>query len=52
MDQKDFKMYFRENFNVITYKEPDEAFLLITDNQYHLKILEKKVLIKKIYLFK
>lgn len=40
--KKDFKMYFRENFNVITYKEPDEAFLLITDNQYHLKILEKK----------
>jgi hypothetical protein len=37
-----FKMYFREHFDISTYKEPDEAFLIIKDGKYHLKILEKK----------
>ncbi len=37
-----FKMYFRENFDICTYKEPDEGYLIIKDNKYHLKILEKK----------
>jgi len=37
-----FKMYFRENFNIYTYKEPDEGYLIIKNNTYHLKILEKK----------
>jgi hypothetical protein len=37
-----FKMYFREKFNICTYKEPDEGFLIIKNNNYHLKILEKK----------
>lgn len=40
--KKGFKMYFRENFDICTYKEPDEAYLIINDNKYHLKILEKK----------
>lgn len=40
--KKGFKMYFRENFDTCTYKEPDEAYLIIKDNKYHLKILEKK----------
>lgn len=40
--KKGFKIYFRENFDMCTYKEPDEAYLIIKDNKYHLKILEKK----------
>lgn len=40
--KKGFKIYFRDNFNICTYKEPDEAYLIIKDNKYHLKILEKK----------
>lgn len=37
-----FKMYFREYFDICTYKEPDEGYLIIKDKKYHLKILEKK----------
>lgn len=37
-----FKMYFKEIFNISTYKEPDEGYLLINNNKYYLKILEKK----------
>jgi hypothetical protein len=35
-------MYFKKNFNIDTYKEPDEGYLIIKDNKYNLKILEKK----------
>ena len=37
-----FKMYFRENFDICTYKEPDEGYLIIKNDNYYLKILEKK----------
>jgi len=38
-----FKLYFEKEFNIITYKEPDEAYLIKnSDSDYTLKILEKK----------
>ncbi len=37
-----FKLYFEKEFNIITYRQPDEAYLIKTDNKYILKILEKK----------
>ena len=37
-----FKMYFREKFNIFTYKEPDESYIINKNNIYKLKILEKK----------
>jgi hypothetical protein len=37
-----FKLYFRENFDIKPYKEPDEAFLIKKNDNFHLKILEKK----------
>jgi hypothetical protein len=35
-------MYFREKFNIFTYKEPDESYIINKNNIYKLKILEKK----------
>ena len=40
--QSGFKCYFKKIFNIDCYKCPDEAFLIINDNKYYLKILEKK----------
>ncbi len=41
-----FKLYFEKEFNIITYRQPDEAYLIKSkinnDNNYILKILEKK----------
>ena len=39
-----FKLYFEKEFNIITYRQPDEAYLIkINDyNNFFLKILEKK----------
>jgi hypothetical protein len=37
-----FKLYFKEEFNIKCWKEPDEAFLIFSNNKYYLKILEKK----------
>lgn len=37
-----FKLYFEKEFNIITYRQPDEAYLIKNDNDYILKILEKK----------
>ncbi len=37
-----FKLYFQKEFNIITYRQPDEAYLIKSDNKYILKILEKK----------
>jgi hypothetical protein len=41
-----FKLYFEKEFNIITHRQPDEAYLqpkvIINDNDYTLKILEKK----------
>jgi hypothetical protein len=38
-----FKLYFEKEFNIITYRQPDEAYLIkISENTYTLKILEKK----------
>jgi hypothetical protein len=38
-----FKLYFEKEFNIITHRQPDEAYLIKhSDNNYTLKILEKK----------
>lgn len=37
-----FKLYFEKEFNIITYRQPDEAYLIKKDDKYILKILEKK----------
>jgi hypothetical protein len=37
-----FKLYFEKEFKIITYRQPDEAYLIKQDNNYILKILEKK----------
>lgn len=38
-----FKKYFEDIFNIKNiYREPDEAFLIIKNNSYYVKILEKK----------
>jgi hypothetical protein len=37
-----FKLYFQKEFNITTYRQPDEAYLIKNDNKYILKILEKK----------
>lgn len=37
-----FKLYFEKMYNIITYRQPDEAFLILDNNKYYLKILEKK----------
>ena len=37
-----FKLYFEKEFNIITYRQPDEAYLIKNNNEYILKILEKK----------
>jgi len=42
MTQAGFKLYFKKTFNIEVYKQPDEAFLIFSNNEYHLKILEKK----------
>ena len=42
LTQSGFKLYFKKNFNIDVYKHPDEAFLIISNNEYYLKILEKK----------
>jgi hypothetical protein len=40
--QSGCKLYLKKEFNIDVYKHPDEAFLIIEDNTFHLKILEKK----------
>jgi len=40
--QSGFKCYFKKMFSIDCYKCPDEAFLIINDDKYYLKILEKK----------
>ena len=42
LTQFGFKLYFKNEFNIDTYKQPDEAFLIFNGSTYHLKILEKK----------
>jgi hypothetical protein len=42
MTQSGFKKYFKEKFDISTYKQPDEAFIFISNNIYDVKILEKK----------
>ncbi len=37
-----FKLYFEKEFKIITYRQPDEAYLIKQDDKYILKILEKK----------
>ena len=46
LTQSGFKIYFKQMFNIDVYRLPDEAYLIITEQNnninYHLKILEKK----------
>ena len=42
MKQHGFKEYIFKEFNITTYRQPDEAFLIKIGDKFHLKILEKK----------
>ena len=42
LTQSGFKLYFKQEFNIDVHKQPDEAFLILKNNIYNLKILEKK----------
>ena len=42
LTQGGFKLYFKKEFNIDIPKHPDEAFLILRNGQYFLKILEKK----------
>ena len=42
LTQSGFKLYCKKEFNIDIYKQPDEAFIIIYNNIYHIKILEKK----------
>jgi hypothetical protein len=42
LKKNSFKLYFQKEFNITTYRQPDEAYLIKNDNKYILKILEKK----------
>ena len=45
LTQSGFVSYFAKEFNIdpkYLYRRPDEAFLILYNNQYYLKILEKK----------
>lgn len=37
-----FKLFFEKEFNIKTYRQPDEAYLIKKDDNFILKILEKK----------
>ena len=37
-----FKKYFKKTLNINIYKNPDEAFVIYSNNEYNIKILEKK----------
>ena len=36
------KLYLMKTYNIVIYRNPDEAFLIYHNNKYHLKIIEKK----------
>lgn len=42
LTQSGFKLYFKNELNIDVYKHPDEAYLIISNDTYYLKILEKK----------
>lgn len=42
LTQGALKLYFKKHFNVSMHRCPDEAYLIQNENQYILKILEKK----------
>jgi hypothetical protein len=42
LTQSGFKIYFKNKFNINVYKYPDEAFIIIKNEKYNIKILEKK----------
>lgn len=42
LTQNGFKLYFKKKHNINVYKQPDEAFIIISANNYNIKILEKK----------
>ena len=39
-----YNLYFKKNFNLEITSQPNEAFLIIKDNKYYVKILEHKYL--------
>jgi hypothetical protein len=42
LTQDGFKLYLEKEFNINSYRKPDEAFIIIQNNEYNIKILEKK----------
>jgi len=42
LTQSGFRLYFKLKYNIDVYRNPDEAFLIIKEDKYYLKILEKK----------
>ena len=42
LTQSGFKLYFKEYYNINIYKQPDEAFVIYSDDKFYIKILEKK----------
>jgi len=42
LTQNGFKEYFKKYYNLDIYKQPDEAFIIISDDMLKIKILEKK----------
>jgi hypothetical protein len=42
LTQSGLKLYIKLKFNINIYKHPDEAFIIFKNNNYYLKILEKK----------
>jgi len=42
LTQSGFKTFIKKEFNVDIYKNPDEAFIIYKNDNYYIKILEKK----------
>lgn len=40
--QTGFKLYMEKEFDIDVYKQPDEAFIIISNGEHYIKILEKK----------
>jgi hypothetical protein len=42
LTQTGFRLFFKLKYNIDVYRNPDEAFLIIKEDKYYIKILEKK----------
>ena len=42
LKQAGFKEYINNEFNILVYRNPDEAFIIKTKDTYYIKIIEKK----------